>query len=104
MCDVAVLLANRVDAVFGEQLGALSPVRKPGVLIVPQSEVADRAKSLAKDWLRRWVTMWWTCTLQKPLSSPSSDLRVPSDPRHGRRLGRGLANRESRARIAPKAL
>ena len=62
MCDVAILLADRVDAAFGEQLLALAAVQKPGVLIVSPSEAADRARSLAKDHFRRFVTMELTST------------------------------------------
>ena len=57
MCDVAVLLADRVDAAYGEQLIALAAMEKAGILIVTPSELADRARSLAKDRLRRFVTM-----------------------------------------------
>ena len=44
LCDMAVLLEDRVDAAFGEQLIALSAVRKRGLLILPNPDMGDRAR------------------------------------------------------------
>lgn len=60
LCDYPVLVANRLDASFGELVIALEATGKKGLFIAPDPTEADRARSLVRDRLRSWVTMEWT--------------------------------------------
>lgn len=59
LCDVPVLVADSLDAAFGEMMIGLSAAGKKGLLILRNPESADRARALAKDRLPGWVAMEW---------------------------------------------
>ncbi len=59
LCDFPVLVANSLDAALGETMIALAVGGKKGLLVLPNPETADRARALAKDRLRAWISMDW---------------------------------------------
>lgn len=60
LCDYPVLVANRLDASFGEMVIALEATGKRGLFIAPDPAEADRAKALVRERLRSWVAMEWS--------------------------------------------
>ncbi|HYM39676.1 MAG TPA: EF-Tu/IF-2/RF-3 family GTPase [Thermoplasmata archaeon] len=59
LCDLPVLVADALDAAFGETMIALSALGKKGLLILRNPQTAERARALAKDRLHGWIALEW---------------------------------------------
>ena len=59
LADFPVLVADALDAAFGETVIALGATGKRGLLILRNPETAERARAIARERLRGWVAMEW---------------------------------------------